>query len=275
MGIKKFRPITPTQRYKTVLDYSEITCDTPHKPLTAGIKEHAGRGAKGRVSVRRKGGGHKKLYRVIDFKRNKRDIPAKVISIEYDPNRSAFIALVAYTDGEKRYIIAPNQLKVGEIIHAGENAEIKPGNSLPLKNIPLGTEIYNIEMNPGRGGQLVRSAGTSAVITAKEGSYCLIKLPSGEIRKIHQECYATIGEVGNKDYGNITIGKAGRSRWLGKKPKVRGVAMNPIDHPLGGGEGKSSGGRHPVSPTGVPSKGYKTRKKHKYSDKYIVNRRKK
>jgi large subunit ribosomal protein L2 len=275
MGIKKFRPITPTNRYKTVLDYSELTTDTPHKPLTTGTKEYAGRGAGGRVSVRRKGGGHKRRYRVIDFKRNKFNIPGKVATIEYDPNRSAFIALINYVDGEKRYIVAPNQLKVGDIIVAGDNAEIKAGNALPLKSIPLGTDIYNIEMHKGKGGQLVRSAGTSAVITAKEGAYCLIKLPSGEIRKIHQECYATIGEVGNKDYSNITIGKAGRSRWLNKRPKVRGVAMNPIDHPLGGGEGKSSGGRHPVSPTGQPSKGYKTRKKVKYSDKFIVNRRKK
>ncbi|MBN1531955.1 MAG: 50S ribosomal protein L2 [Spirochaetes bacterium] len=275
MGIKKFRPITPTNRYKTVLDYSELTADSPHKPLTKGTKEHAGRGAGGRVSVRRKGGGHKRKYRIIDFKRNKFNVPGKVETIEYDPNRSAFIALISYLDGEKRYIIAPNQLKVGDVILTGDSAEIKAGNALPLKSIPLGTQIYNIEMHRGKGGQLVRSAGTSAVITAKEGSYCLIKLPSGEIRKIHQECYATIGEVGNKDYGNITIGKAGRSRWLNKRPKVRGVAMNPIDHPLGGGEGKSSGGRHPVSPTGQPTKGYKTRKKVKYSDKYIVNRRKK
>ncbi len=275
MGIKKFRPITPTNRYKTVLDFSEITTDSPHKPLTVGKKEYAGRGAGGRVTVRRKGGGHKRKYRIIDFKRNKHNIPGKVSTIEYDPNRSAFIALISYMDGEKRYIIAPDQLKVGDTIMSGDKAEIKAGNALPLKEIPLGTEIYNIEMHRGKGGQLVRSAGTSAVITAKEGSYCLIKLPSGEIRKIHQECYATIGGVGNKDYSNITIGKAGRSRWLNKRPKVRGVAMNPIDHPLGGGEGKSSGGRHPVSPTGVPTKGYKTRKKVKYSDKYIVNRRKK
>jgi len=275
MGIKKFRPYTSTTRYKTVLDFSELTTDSPYKPLTKGRKETAGRGAKGQISVRRRGGGHKRKYREIDFKRNKVDIPGKVASVEYDPNRSANIALINYVDGEKRYIIAPESLKVGDTIITSENAEIRTGNSIPLKNIPLGTNIYNIEMHRGKGGQLVRSAGVTATITAKEGAYCLVKLPSGEIRKIHSECYATIGEVGNKDHVNITIGKAGRSRWLNKRPKVRGVAMNPVDHPLGGGEGKSSGGRHPVSPTGQPTKGYKTRKKHKYSDKYIINRRKK
>ncbi|HOW82818.1 MAG TPA: 50S ribosomal protein L2 [Spirochaetota bacterium] len=275
MGIKKFRPYTSTTRYKTVLDFSELTTDSPYKPLTKGRKETAGRGAKGQISVRRRGGGHKRKYREIDFKRNKVDIPGKVASVEYDPNRSANIALINYVDGEKRYIVAPESLKVGDTIITSENAEIRTGNSIPLKNIPLGTNIYNIEMHRGKGGQLVRSAGVTATITAKEGAYCLVKLPSGEIRKIHSECYATIGEVGNKDHVNITIGKAGRSRWLNKRPKVRGVAMNPVDHPLGGGEGKSSGGRHPVSPTGQPTKGYKTRKKHKYSDKYIINRRKK
>jgi large subunit ribosomal protein L2 len=275
MGLKKFRPITQTTRYKTVLDFSEITETEPYKPLTRGKKENAGRGNKGRISVRRRGGGHKRRYRIIDFRRDKYDIAGRVDTIEYDPNRSANIALITYIDGERRYIVAPDTLKVGDSILSGEKAEIKVGNALPLKNIPLGTNIFNIEMSRGKGGQLVRSAGASAVITAKEGSYCLIKLPSGEIRKIHQECYATIGEVGNKDFGLVTIGKAGRSRWMHKRPKVRGVAMNPVDHPLGGGEGKSSGGRHPCSPTGVPSKGYKTRKKYKISDKYIVNRRKK
>ncbi len=275
MGLKKFRPITQTTRYKTVLDFSEITETEPYKPLTRGKKENAGRGNKGRISVRRRGGGHKRRYRVIDFRRDKYGITGRVDTIEYDPNRSANIALITYIDGEKRYIIAPDTLKVGDTVLSGENAEIKVGNALPLRSIPLGTNIFNIEMSRGKGGQLVRSAGASAVITAKEGSYCLIKLPSGEIRKIHQECYATIGEVGNKDFGLVSIGKAGRSRWMNKRPKVRGVAMNPVDHPLGGGEGKSSGGRHPCSPTGVPSKGYKTRKKYKISDKYIVNRRKK
>lgn len=274
MGIKKFRPITPTLRYKTVLDKAEITEDRPFKPLTKGKTGDSGRGFKGQITVRRRGGGHKRKLRLIDFKRNKFGIPGKVVSIEYDPNRSANIALISYIDGDKRYIIAPESVQVGDKIEAGEKAEIKPGNALPLKNIPLGSSIYNIELHRGKGGQLVRSAGTSAILTAKEEDYCLVKLPSGEIRKIHSECYSTLGIVGNKDHINVTIGKAGRSRWLNKRPKVRGVAMNPVDHPLGGGEGKSSGGRHPVSPTGQPSKGYKTRKKHKYSDNYIIKRRK-
>ncbi len=275
MGIKKFKPVTSTLRYKTVLDFEELTTDRPHKPLTSGKIEPAGRGYKGRVSVRRKGCGHKRKLRVIDFKRNKLGIPGKVATIEYDPNRSSNIALINYVDGEKRYIIAPDSLKKGDTIVAGETVEISAGNAMPLKNIPLGTNIYNIELHRGKGAQLVRSAGTTAVIAAKEGNQCLIKLPSGEIRKVHGECFATIGEVGNKDHALVTIGKAGRSRWLNKRPKVRGVAMNPIDHPLGGGEGKSSGGRHPVSPTGQPAKGYKTRKKKKYSNKYIVSKRKK
>ncbi len=274
MAIKKFRPITPASRYKTVLDFSELTTDKPVKSLTKGKKENAGRGHKGQISVRRRGGGHKRRYRTIDFKRNKYDIEGRVATIEYDPNRSANIALINYIDGEKRYIISPAGLKVGDKIMSGEKVEIKPGNAMPMDKIPLGSDIFNIEMTRGKGGQLVRSAGTSAVLTAKEGNYCLVKLPSGEIRKVHKDCYATYGEVGNKDHQNITIGKAGRTRWLKRRPKVRGVAMNPIDHPMGGGEGKSSGGGHPVSPTGVPSKGYKTRKKHKYSDKYIVKRRK-
>ncbi len=274
MGIKKFRPITPSLRYKTVLDKSEITEDKPYKPLTKGKTGDSGRGYKGQITMRRRGGGHKRLLRLIDFKRNKYGIPGRVATIEYDPNRTANIALIVYADGEKRYIIAPESLKVGDKIESGETVEIKAGNALPLKNIPLGSNIYNIELHKGKGGQLVRSAGTTAVLAAKEGEYCLVKLPSGEIRKVHKECYSTIGSVGNKDYINQTIGKAGRSRWMNKRPKVRGVVMNPIDHPLGGGEGKSSGGRHPVSPTGVPSKGYKTRKKHKYSDNYIIKRRK-
>jgi large subunit ribosomal protein L2 len=274
MGIKKFRPLTPTLRYKTVLTFDEITAESPYKPLCKGKKQYAGRGFKGQISVRRKGGGHKRRYRIIDFKCNKYGIEGRVKSIEYDPNRSANIALISYLDGEKRYIIAPESLRVGDSIISGDNVEIKLGNSLPLKNIPTGTNIYNIEMHHGKGGQLVRSAGMTAQITAKEGDYCLIKLPSGEIRKVHRNCYATIGEVGNKDHTNITIGKAGRSRWLNKRPKVRGVAMNPVDHPLGGGEGKASGGRHPVSPTGVLAKGYKTRKKNKYSNKMIIKRRK-
>jgi large subunit ribosomal protein L2 len=275
MGLKKFKPVTQTTRYKTVLDFSELTASEPYKPLTKGRKEYSGRGYKGHITVRRRGGGHKRRFRLIDFKRNKYGIEGRVATIEYDPNRSANIALISYADGEKRYIVAPDTLRVGDTIVSGDNVEIKIGNSMPLKNIPLGTNIYNIEMNRGRGGQLVRAAGAQAVITAKEGAYCLIKLPSGEIRRIHQECYATIGEVCNKDFGLVTVGKAGRSRWMNRRPKVRGVAMNPVDHPLGGGEGKSSGGRHPCSPTGVPSKGFKTRRKHKISDKYIINRRKK
>ena len=274
MGIKKFRPTTPTLRYKTVLDKVEITEEKPFKPLTKGKTGDSGRGFKGQITVRRRGGGHKRKLRLIDFKRNKYGIPGKVVSIEYDPNRSANIALISYVDGEKRYIIAPDSLKVGDKIEAGEKVEIKAGNALPLKNIPLGSSIYNIELHKGKGGQLVRSAGTAAILTAKEDDYCQVKLPSGEIRKIHSECYSTIGIVGNKEHINVTIGKAGRSRWLNRRPKVRGVAMNPVDHPLGGGEGKSSGGRHPVSPTGQPTKGYKTRRRHKYSDNYIIKRRK-
>lgn len=274
MGIKKFRPVTPTLRYKTVLEKTELTEDKPFKPLTKGKTGDSGRGFKGQITVRRRGGGHKRKLRLIDFKRNKYGIPGKVVSIEYDPNRSANIALISYADGDKRYIIAPESVKVGDRIESGEKVEIKAGNALPLKNIPLGSSIYNIELHRGKGGQLVRSAGTAAILTAKEEDYCLVKLPSGEIRKIHSECYSTIGIVGNKDHINVTIGKAGRSRWMNKRPKVRGVAMNPVDHPLGGGEGKSSGGRHPVSPTGQPTKGYKTRKKHKYSDNYIIKRRK-
>ncbi|MCX7677779.1 MAG: 50S ribosomal protein L2 [Spirochaetes bacterium] len=274
MGLKKFRPVTSTLRFKTVLAFDELTEEKPYKPLTKGQKQYAGRGYKGQISVRRKGGGHKRKYRIIDFKRDKYGIEGVITSIEYDPNRSANISLVTYRDGEKRYIITPDSIKVGDTVISGEDVEIKVGNALPLKKIPTGTNIYNIELTRGKGGQLVRSAGATAQITAKEGDYCLVKLPSGEIRKIHKECYACIGEVGNKDHINVTIGKAGRSRWLRKRPKVRGVAMNPIDHPLGGGEGKTSGGRHPVSPTGVPTKGYKTRKKRKYSNKMIIKRRK-
>lgn len=275
MGIKSFRPITPSLRYQTVLDFEEITVDKPYKPLTKGKKEISGRGHKGQISVRRRGAGHKRKFRVIDFKRNKYDIAGVIATIEYDPNRTANIALVNYVDGEKRYILAPDSVKVGDKVISSESAEIKPGNALPIKNIPLGTSVHSIELHRGKGGQLVRSAGMSAVVTAKEGDYSLIKMPSGEIRRVHSDCYAVIGTVSNKDWANVTIGKAGRNRWLSKRPKVRGVAMNPVDHPLGGGEGKSSGGRHPVSPTGIPSKGYKTRKKHKYSDKHIVSRRRK
>ena len=274
MAIKRYKPVTPTLRYKSTLTFEELTTNRPYKKLTAGKKEFAGRGFKGQISVRRRGGGHKRKYRIIDYKREKYGIEGKVTSVEYDPNRSANISLITYKDGEKRYIISPDSLKVGDVIISGPDVEIKVGNCLPMKNIPHGTNIYNVELHRGKGGQLVRSAGVSAQITAKEGDYVFVKLPSGEFRKIHNECYAVMGEVGNKDHSKVAIGKAGRSRWLNRRPKVRGVAMNPVDHPLGGGEGKSSGGRHPCSPTGQPSKGYKTRNKNKYSNNMIIKRRK-
>lgn len=274
MGIKTYRPVTPTLRYKTTLTYEELTTDRPFKALTKGKSENSGRGAGNRISVRRRGGGHKKKFRIIDFKRNKFNIPAKIETIEYDPNRSANIALLCYADGERRYIVAPESVQVGDVVISSEKCEIKPGNSMKLKNIPVGTNIYNIELHAGKGGQLVRSAGTTAQISGYEDVYCIIKLPSGEMRKVHSECTATIGTIGNKDHSNVTIGKAGRSRWMSKRPSVRGCAMNPVDHPLGGGEGKSSGKRHPVSPTGVPTKGYKTRKKKKYSNSMIISKRK-
>ena len=244
------------------------------KSLSEGLSFKAGRGASGRISVRRKGGGHKKKYRIIDFKRDKSGVPGKVAQIEYDPNRSANIALIYYVDGEKRYILAPKGLTVGDLVQSGENAPVKTGNTLPLENIPLGIEIHNLELQLGRGGQLVRSAGTSAVLVAKEGDYVTVRLPSGEMRMIFRKCHATVGVVGNEDHMNVSIGKAGRSRWLGKRPKVRGVVMNPHDHPHGGGEGRTSGGRHPVTPWGKPTKGYKTRNKRKLSGKFIVKKRK-
>ncbi len=274
MSIKKYKPNTPGLRFKTTLDFSEITTNVPEKSLTKGLSYSAGRGAGGRISVRRRGGGHKKKYRVIDFRRDKYGVPGKVAEIEYDPNRSANIALVNYVDGEKRYILAPKGLKVGEFVQSGADAPVKVGNSIPLENIPLGIEVHNVELQLGRGGQLVRSAGTSAMVVAKEGDYVTLKLPSGEMRMVFKKCSATIGGVGNEDHMNVSIGKAGRSRWLGKRPKVRGVVMNPHDHPHGGGEGKTSGGRHPVTPWGVPTKGYKTRKKKKQSGKFIVKKRK-
>jgi large subunit ribosomal protein L2 len=275
MPVKKFKPITPSQRYRTVSDFSGITKKAPEKSLLEPLKKQAGRNNKGRITMRRRGGGHKRSYRVIDFKRNKLEVPAKVAAIEYDPNRSARIALLHYVDGEKRYILAPDGLKVGDNIEAGPKADIQPGNALPLERIPLGTSVHNIEMIHGRGGQMVRSAGGAAQIMAKEGDHVQVKLPSGEVRVVRKECYATIGQVGNLEHENVVIGKAGKSRWLGIRPHVRGVAMNPVDHPLGGGEGKSSGGRHPVSPWGQPTKGYKTRKKRKPSNKFIVRRRSK
>jgi large subunit ribosomal protein L2 len=275
MGIKKFKPITPTQRYRTVSDFSAITKKEPEKSLLEPKKRTGGRNNRGRITSRRRGGGHKQRYRVIDFKRKKLDVPSKVAAVEYDPNRSARIALLFYADGDKRYILAPNGLKLGDTIVAGPAADIRPGNALPLDRIPLGTMVHNIEMVPGRGGQMARSAGAYAQLMAKEGGKATLKLPSGETRMVRGECYATIGQVGNLDHENIVWGKAGKTRWMGRRPKVRGVAMNPIDHPLGGGEGKSSGGRHPVTPWGKPTKGYKTRKKHKLSDRLIIRRRQK
>jgi large subunit ribosomal protein L2 len=275
MGIKKFKPITPTLRYRTVSDFSEITKKAPEKSLLEPVKKSGGRNNKGRITMRRRGGGHKRRYRVIDFKRRKLNVPSKVAAVEYDPNRSARIALLHYADGEKRYILAPNDLKVGDTVVAGPEVDIKPGNALPLDKVPLGSMVHNIEMIPGRGGQMARSAGSYAQLMAKEGDMATLKLPSGEMRMVRRECYATIGQVGNLDHENVVWGKAGKTRWMGRRPKVRGVAMNPVDHPLGGGEGKSSGGRHPVTPWGKPTKGYKTRKKHKPSDKYIVRRRRK
>lgn len=274
MALKKFNPITPGLRFKTVNDFSLITENKPNKKLTKGKKRVSGRGAKGRISVRARGGGHKRRYRKIDFKRNKPGVEGKIVSIEYDPNRTARIALVHYMDGDKRYILAPVGLNIGDTIVSGEKVKPIPGNAMPLGNIPLGSLIHNVELYIGRGGQLVRSAGTSAQLVAKAGEYCSVKLPSGEVRLIRKECYATIGQLSNVEHINLSLGKAGRKRHMGRRPKVRGVAMNPVDHPLGGGEGKSSGGRHPCTPWGKPTKGYKTRKKNKRSNKFIVSRRK-
>jgi large subunit ribosomal protein L2 len=274
MPIRKYNPVTPGRRGMTSLTFDEITTDKPHAPLTEKLQQHGGRNSMGEQTIWWRGGGHKRLYRVIDFKRDKAGIPGKVSTIEYDPNRSARIALITYADGEKRYILQPNGLKVGDAIISGENVDILTGNALPLKNIPLGTMVHNVELKPGKGGQMARSAGAAVQVVAKEGDYVSVKMPSGEIRKIYLDCLATIGQVGNLDHENVSIGKAGRSRWMGKRPHVRGVAMNPVDHPLGGGEGKTSGGRHPVTPWGVPTKGYKTRHR-KYTDRFIVERRKK
>ncbi|MDK2976995.1 MAG: large subunit ribosomal protein [Candidatus Marinimicrobia bacterium] len=275
MPIKTYKPHTPGLRTKTTLDFSHLTKKEPEKKLLKANPSSGGRNSKGRISVRRRGGGQKRQYRIIDFKRNKYNIPAKIVALEYDPNRSADIALLQYADGEKRYILAPLGLKIGDQVISGEDVAIKVGNSLPLSKIPSGTVVHNIEMKPGKGGQIARGAGAAVQIMAKEGKYVTLKLPSGEMRMILDRCYATVGEVGNKEHANISLGKAGRKRWLGQRPKVRGVAMNPIDHPMGGGEGKTSGGGHPRTPWGKPTKGYKTRKKNKGSDKYIVARRKK
>ena len=272
MAIRRVKPTSPGRRFQAYSSFEEITKTKPEKQLLKVIKKSGGRNAKGRITCRHRGGGHKRHYRVIDFKRDKIGIPARVASIEYDPNRSARIALLHYVDGEKRYILAPVNLKVDDIVESGPDADIKPGNTLPLSNIPLGTRIHNIELRSGKGGQIVRSAGTYAQLMAKEDRYALIKLPSSEVRMVLINCKATVGQLGNVSHENIDLGKAGRARWLGRRPKVRGVAMNPVDHPMGGGEGRSSGGRHPCSPWGVPSKGYKTRK-NKSSDRLIVKKR--
>jgi large subunit ribosomal protein L2 len=272
MPIRKYKPTSPGRRQMTVLTFDEITTDKPHAPLTESLHPSGGRNSTGEQTMWWRGGGHKRLYRIIDFKRDKAGIPGKISTIEYDPNRSARIALVTYADGEKRYILQPAGMKVGDTILSGENVDILPGNCLPLKNIPLGTVVHNVELKPGKGGQMARSAGAAVQVVAKEGDYVSVKTPSGEIRRIYLDCLATIGQVGNIDHEQVSIGKAGRSRWRGKRPHVRGVAMNPVDHPLGGGEGKTSGGRHPVTPWGVPTKGYKTRRPQN-SDKFIVQRR--
>jgi len=271
-SIKTYNPTSPAIRFRTTLDNTELSTGRPLKRLTKSKKRISGRNCKGRITVRHRGGGHKRLYRIIDFRRDKREVPAKVVSLEYDPNRSARIALLAYADGEKRYILAPDGLAVGASVVAGEVADILVGNALPLKNIPLGTMIHNIELKKGKGGQMARSAGTAAQLLAKEAGYAQLKMPSGETRMVSLDCYATIGQVGNLNSENISLGKAGRTRWLGKRPTVRGVAMNPIDHPHGGGEGRTSGGRHPVSPWGLPTKGYKTRN-NKRTQRFIMKRR--
>ncbi|HOQ01314.1 MAG TPA: 50S ribosomal protein L2 [Acetivibrio clariflavus] len=274
MPIKKYNPTSPARRNMSVLTFEEITKKEPEKSLVVPLKKKAGRNSYGRITVRHKGGGAKQKYRIIDFKRDKDGIKAKVSAIEYDPNRSANIALLTYLDGEKRYIIAPEGLKVGDYVESGENADIRVGNALPLKNIPVGTVVHNIELKPGKGGQLARAAGISAQLMAKENDYAQIRLPSGEVRMVRLNCRATIGMVGNHDHENVSIGKAGRKRWMGIRPTVRGVVMNPVDHPHGGGEGKSPIGRpSPVTPWGKPTLGYKTRKKNKASDKFIVKRR--
>ena len=274
MAVKKFRPTTPTLRYKTVNSFEELTRSKPEKSLlAAAVSKSGGRNNQGRMTMRRRGGGHKRRYRVIDFKRTKLGVPGRVAAIEYDPNRSAFIALIVYADGDKRYILAPLGLKVGAEISAGSNAPIRVGNALPLANIPLGATVHNVELNPGRGGQLARSAGAEVQLLGREGGRAQLRLPSGENREVPVQCMATLGQVGNIEHANIVIGKAGRSRWLGRRPKVRGVVMNPVDHPHGGGEGRSSGGRHPVTPWGKPTKGYKTRKRKNQSNQWIIRRR--
>ncbi len=272
MGIKTYRPRTPSRRFMTSTTREEITRDRPEKSLVKGLRKHGGRNNKGRICVRFRGGGHKRRYRQIDFKRNKHGIPAKVASVEYDPNRTANIALLHYVDGEKRYILQPVGLKVGTVIESGEKADILVGNALPLRRIPPGTLVHNVELKPGKGGQMARAAGAEIRLVSREGGYALLRLPSGELRRVLEDCMATIGRVGNVDHGNISLGKAGRKRWLGRRPHNRGVTMNPVDHPHGGGEGRTSGGRHPVTPWGRPTRGYKTRRNPR-TDRYIVARR--
>jgi len=274
MSIKKLKPVTPGTRFRTNFTFEEITKTEPEKSLVVSLKKSGGRNNLGRVTARHRGGGHKRKYRIIDFKRDKFGISAKVVAIEYDPNRSSRIALLHYADGEKRYIIAPDGLKVGDIITSGSGSEIKIGNALPLKEMPLGSFVHNVELKPGKGGQIGRSAGSSLQLMAREGDYATLKLPSGEVRMVRVDCMATYGSVGNAIHENISLGKAGRSRWLGRRPHTRGVAMNPVDHPMGGGEGKTSGGGHPVSPWGQKAKGLKTRKRKKQSNKLIIKRRK-
>jgi large subunit ribosomal protein L2 len=274
VGIRKYKPTSPSRRFMTGSDFEEVTSTTPEKSLLDKISKTGGRNNNGRVTSRHIGGGHKRRYRIIDFKRRKDEVPARVATIEYDPNRSARIALLHYADGEKRYILAPLRLRVGDTVMSGPKADIKPGNSLALRDIPTGTTVHNIELQIGRGGQLCRSAGTGAQLMAKDGDYATLRLPSSEMRLVHLDCRATVGQIGNVSHENVTIGKAGRSRWKGKRPKVRGSAMNPVDHPHGGGEGKSNSGRHPVTPWGKPTNGYRTRKKGKPSSKYIVRGRK-
>ena len=277
MGLKTFRPLTPASRFKELPDFAEITKDNPEKKLTTPLKKSGGRNNNGRMTMRHRGGGHKRKYRIIDFKRSKRDVVAEVLSIEYDPNRSARIALLQYPDGDKTYIVAPAGLEVGAKVSAGEKVDPKVGNALPLKAIPLGSAIHNIEIIPGRGAQMIRSAGSQAILASREAGYALIKLASGETRRINEESYATMGQVGNTDHMKVSSGKAGRTRWLGRRPHVRGMVMNPVDHPMGGGQGKSKGGggrHHPMSPWGQLAKGFKTRRKHKTSDRFIVQRRK-
>jgi len=274
MAVKKYRPVTPSSRFRTVPTFEEVTSVIPERSLLRPLKKSGGRNNKGRITSRHRGGGHKRHYRIIDFRRDKFNIPARVASIEYDPNRSAYIALLHYVDGEKRYILAPEGLKVDDRVMSGDEAEVRTGNSLPIRNVPLGTFLHNVEMYPGKGGIIARSAGSHVQLVAKEGKFAHLKMPSGEVRLVKMECFGTVGTVGNTDHKNIVDGKAGVSRWRGRRPKVRGVAMNPVDHPMGGGEGRSSGGRHPCTPWGIKTKGLKTRSKRK-SKKYIVESRKK